>query len=170
MLQRRSELLSEFQWRPELKRDVHEYIEQITVNHVYSTLVGIHVRMQDYHSHLTLFNKNVQLPGPKYFNQSMNYYNNKYGNPLFLVVSNDMNWCEENVKGANVIYAGRKTLKSFFLFKKNEFGFELTGKGIENDPGWDLALLTSCDHLIITYGSYGVMAAYLNAGKHLHRS
>jgi hypothetical protein len=27
-----------------------------------------------------------------------------------------------------------------------------------------LALLTSCDHLIITYGSYGVMAAYFLAG------
>ena len=106
MLQRRSELLSEFQWRPELKKDVHEYMERITANHVYSTLIGFHVRMQDYYSHLTLYNKNVQLPGTKYFNQSMNYYKNKYGNPLFLVVSNDMKWCEENVKGVNVIYAG----------------------------------------------------------------
>ena len=28
-----------------------------------------------------------------------------------------------------------------------------------------MALLTSCDHLIITYGSYGTMAAYFIAGR-----
>jgi hypothetical protein len=42
-----------------------------------------------------------------------------------------------------------------------------SGKGNETDPGWDLALLTSCDHLIITYGSYGTMAAYFIAGTTL---
>jgi Glycosyl transferase family 11 len=134
MLQRRSEILSEFQWRPELKRDVHEYIEQITANHVYSTLVGIHVRMQDYYSHLTRFNKNVQLPGAKYFNQSMNYYNKKYGNPLFLVVSNDMKWCEENVKGTNVVYAGQPTLKSVSLFKEKKMNLNLQVKGSRTIP------------------------------------
>jgi galactoside 2-L-fucosyltransferase 1/2 len=119
MLQRRSELLSEFQWRPELKRDVHEYIAQITANHVYSTLVGVHVRMQDYFKHLASFNKYVKLPGAKYFNQSMNYYNKKYGNPLFLVVSNDMNWCKENVQGANVVYAGRQDFKIRSSIQRN---------------------------------------------------
>jgi Glycosyl transferase family 11 len=40
------------------------------------------------------------------------------------------------------------------------------GRGNANDPGWDMALLTSCDHLIITYGSYGIMAAYFLAGRY----
>ena len=32
----------------------------------------------------------------------------------------------------------------------------------ENDPGKDLALLSSCDHLILSYGTYGMAAAWFN--------
>ena len=41
----------------------------------------------------------------------------------------------------------------------------LIGKGDEEDPGPDLAVLALCDHLILTYGSYGVMAAFFNGGE-----
>ena len=38
--------------------------------------------------------------------------------------------------------------------------FVFLGEGDEDDPGWDLAILASCHHLIHTYGTFGYMAAW----------
>lgn len=35
----------------------------------------------------------------------------------------------------------------------------------ENDPGLALATLSSSDHLILTYGTFGLMAAFFNEGN-----
>ena len=35
-----------------------------------------------------------------------------------------------------------------------------TGNEDVNDPGFDLALMSSCDHLILSYGTFGMMAAW----------
>ena len=40
-----------------------------------------------------------------------------------------------------------------------------TGNRDENDPGWDLAILKSCDHLILTYGTFTTTAGYFSEGK-----
>jgi hypothetical protein len=36
------------------------------------------------------------------------------------------------------------------------------GNNDQNDPGTDLALMSSCDHLILSYGTFGMMAAWFN--------
>ena len=36
------------------------------------------------------------------------------------------------------------------------------GNNNQNDPGKDLALMSSCDHLILSYGTFGMMAAWFN--------
>jgi galactoside 2-L-fucosyltransferase 1/2 len=103
---RREELLGEFRWRSDLKDDVTEYIDQLTVNHTYSILVGVHVRLTDYHAHMNNMYGPSRVPGANYFNKSMSYYRQKYANPLFLVVSNDMKWCQNALKGSDIVYAG----------------------------------------------------------------
>ena len=103
---RREELLGEFRWRSVLKDEVTKYIDQLTVNHNYSILVGVHVRMTDYHAHMNNMYGPSRIPGANYFNKSMSYYRQKYVNPLFLVVSNDMKWCQNVLKGSDILYAG----------------------------------------------------------------
>ena len=36
---------------------------------------------------------------------------------------------------------------------------------MESDPGLDLATISNCDHLIMTYGTFGLMAAFLKGGN-----
>ena len=112
LLSRRSELLTEFQWNPELKASVNDYITELMAGRDNSsTLIGVHVRMTDYHAHLMIRNRNVTVPGTEYFNKSMNFYRRKYDNPTFLVVSNDMQWCQEHLGGDDVIFAGKTSVR-----------------------------------------------------------
>jgi energy-converting hydrogenase Eha subunit B len=39
------------------------------------------------------------------------------------------------------------------------------GNGNESDPGYDLALMSLSDHVILSYGTYGMMAGYFSKGK-----
>ncbi len=63
--------------------------------------------MQDYLKLLSTYNNDVIVPQEKYFNRAMDYFKKKYDDPLFLVVSNDMKWVQENVRGPDVVYAGQ---------------------------------------------------------------
>jgi Glycosyl transferase family 11 len=36
------------------------------------------------------------------------------------------------------------------------------GNGNQNDPGQDLALISSCNHIILSYGTFGIAAAWFN--------
>ena len=103
---RREELLGEFRWRSDLKDEVTKYIDQLTANHTYSVLVGVHVRLTDYHAHMNNMYGPSRIPGANYFNKSMSYYRQKYANPLFLVVSNNMKWCQNVLKVSDILYAG----------------------------------------------------------------
>ena len=108
MFSRREELLRDFQWRPELQQAVREHLKQLTVNHTANaTLIGVHVRMQDYHAHMEAYYGPSKLPGRQFFNKSMNYYRQKFENPLFLVVSNDMQWCRNVLTDDDVIFGGK---------------------------------------------------------------
>ena len=40
--------------------------------------------------------------------------------------------------------------------------FSSTGNGNQVDPGYDLAFMSSCDHIILSYGTFGMMAAWFN--------
>ena len=106
LLSKKNELLGEFRWLSFIKDQVHEYIDRITGNRTYSTLVGVHVRMTDYHAHMDRKYGPSKIPGVNYFNKSMSYYRQKYTNPLFLVISNDMTWCQNTLNDSDVVFAG----------------------------------------------------------------
>jgi galactoside 2-L-fucosyltransferase 1/2 len=99
-------LLEPIQWRPELKKNVATYINLTTTDRTYSKLIGIHVRSPQYKKHLKSFKKSVKMAGGTYFKNAMNYFREKFSNPLFMVVSDDMEWCRRTIKGSDVIYAG----------------------------------------------------------------
>jgi Glycosyl transferase family 11 len=108
LLSRRPKLLSSsFKWRPELIENVHNYQRDLIGDRNFTTVVGVHVRMQDYLKLLSTYNKDVIVPQEKYFKRAMDYFKKKYDDPLFLVVSNDMKWVQENVRGPDVVYAGQ---------------------------------------------------------------
>lgn len=105
-----------------------------------STLIGVHVRRGDL---LTEENKNLGYPTatPEYFQRSLSYFRNLFPNSVFFIASDDVGWCKDNFPAQfNVSY--------------------LT----DNSPAVHLALLSTFDHIVITFGTFSWWAGYLNPG------
>ncbi|ELT90231.1 hypothetical protein CAPTEDRAFT_65241, partial [Capitella teleta] len=103
------------------------------------TRVGIHVRrgdmLQDYYQRF-----GYVVPGAEYFAAAMEYFHKKFSHIQFVVCSDDISWVEANVKGEHVVYSRSRS------------------------DVVDLAILSLCDHMIVSVGSFGWWAAYLANG------
>lgn len=98
--------------------------------------VGIHVRRTDYQT-IT-----AEFISFDYFVKAMEYFEKKYSNVLFVVVSDDP-------------YYSRKK----FAPKSNAIVVS------PNPSLHDFAILTQCNHSIIDYGTYGIWSALLAGGE-----
>ncbi|CAF1339717.1 unnamed protein product, partial [Didymodactylos carnosus] len=104
------------------------------------TWIGIHIRRGDF---LTFFKVSSSV---EYLTSSMNYYRLKYPRSVFIIASDDKDWCLKHFgKRTDVIV----TPKTYF-------------------HGHDMAALALCEHLIATAGSYGWWAGFLAGGDVVH--
>ena len=101
-----------------------------------TTVVGVHVRRGDYRIAVE-----YNMPSVSYYRKAMEYFKRKTRNAHFLVVSDDIEWCKTNL--------------NFFP----EMTFH------HNSAAVDLALLSSCQHIIISVGTYGWWSAWLAGGS-----
>ena len=101
--------------------------------------VGVHVRRGD-----LLLDKRVNfgytVAPVSYFRKAMAYFQKKYPKLVFIVCSHDMVWTKENVIGENVVYSEK------------------------NSAAVDLAILSLCDHMVMSVGSFSWWAAWLANG------
>ncbi|XP_037075424.1 galactoside 2-alpha-L-fucosyltransferase 3-like [Pollicipes pollicipes] len=107
------------------------------------TVVGVHVRRTDYDAWLQRRVRG-RLLGPGYFRRAMDLLRRRHGRCLFVVVSDDMRWCEEHLLAGDV---------------------RMAGSGNVGSPVSDMALLGACDHAVLSYGTFGFFAAYLSGGE-----
>ncbi|XP_075135146.1 galactoside alpha-(1,2)-fucosyltransferase 2-like [Leptodactylus fuscus] len=144
----KSELLQEFIFHDFVKDEVNDYLAKISNNRKNVTFVGVHVRRGDY---LKLFvqQKRGVLANSDYLQKATDYFRKKYQNPIFVVTSNGMDWCKQNINNSlgDVYFAG---------------------DGNEGSPAHDFAILAHCNHTIMTFGSFGIWAAYLAGGEAIH--
>lgn len=108
--------------------------------------VGIHVRMGDKQSS-KMQHAGYRLANATYFRHAMDYFRQKYQNVHFVVCSDSIAWCHANLKDPDVHFPSGK-------------------RRVLND----LALLTLCDHLVITVGTFGWWAGFLNGGDVVYYS
>jgi len=119
------------------------------------TFVGVHNRRTDYLDFRRRVLKMSNLY-EDYFEDATSYFVEEYGDPerhnnknvVFVFVSDDMKW-------------GRRKLKHL----DNVF---FAGCGDADNPdciGKDLALLASCNHTIVTHGSFSHWAAFMAGGE-----
>jgi len=95
-------------------------------------LVGIHIRRGDF---LGL----RPISSDKFIFDAMNYFRRKYDSVKFIIVSDDKLYCRKVFGKRNDTFI---TPYSF-------------------TPGDDMALLTLCNHVVITVGTYGWWAGFL---------
>ncbi|UJR12483.1 hypothetical protein I4U23_016658 [Adineta vaga] len=115
---------------------VNQFLNK-TINRHNLTLVGIHIRRTDF------ILKNRPISSDKYIFNAMSYFQTKYGLVTFVFVSDDKPYCQ----------------KSFGQIK-NVLITPNTFQAID-----DLAILTLCDHLILTVGTFGWWGGFLLRNK-----
>lgn len=72
----------------------------------------------------------------------MKYYKERYDSVTFVVLSDDIQWCKENIQDSG-------SLVLFSPFRH---------------PGNDLAIMSLCDHMIMTIGTFGWWGSWLSGG------
>ena len=92
-----------------------------------------------------------ELVGKQYFEKSMKYFvehaAEEKRDVIFIVVSDDIAWCKQNIQGRNVFYSPAS---------------EARGGAVA--LGRDLALLAASNHSVVTYGTLGQWGATLAGG------
>jgi len=114
--------------------------------------VSIHIRLTDFGQHLQRF-WNVSLATQDYFTSAMQYFEDKYENVLFYVISDDMKSAKEYIhteqnKKFNIAWPYNGAVK----------------EGSNTWPQTDLALLSLSNHSIITFGTFGLWGSLLGNG------
>jgi len=116
------------------------------------TFIGIHSRQTD---HLAYQRERglVQLKA-SYYLEAMEIYRNIHTNVVFVFISDNPGWGRE-------VLLQRTNAKDLFIAKDEHI--ELAMDKVE-EVGLDLALLTACNHTILSYGTFGFWAGFLAGG------
>jgi len=126
-------LMNKFKIKENLLNYATEFIRDIKNNEVVN-VIGIHVRRGDYIKPDTPYNSfgNDILPFV------MNYFDTKYQDCIYLIVSDDIEWCKEHMKNKKIIYSENNT------------------------DLHDFVILTKCDHIVSSSSTFSWWAGFLN--------
>lgn len=105
--------------------------------------VAVHVRRTDYIGYYVQ-KRNITPVDADFYTRAMKEMEERLSprRVIFVLTSDDLAWCRQNLHAPNLIIAGNGKIRS---------------------PGLDLALLSSCNHTIFAYGTYGLTAAMYNS-------
>ncbi|KAK3880154.1 hypothetical protein Pcinc_015325 [Petrolisthes cinctipes] len=104
--------------------------------------VGFHIRRTDYKGFIKI-RYGGGLPETAYYTRALSHYRTKFPDAaVFIVASDDLKYARSELDQYHDVFFSP--------------GFS---------PGEDMALLASCNHSIITVGSYGFWSAYLAGGE-----
>ena len=105
--------------------------------------VGIHVRRGDFVSKWAR-SQGFTVADERYLQRAMSYFVRRFLRVQFIVASDDIRWCQKYVK-----FDSRSVNVTF---------------SVGHSAGQDLALLASCDHTIMTTGTFSWWAAWFANG------
>lgn len=112
--------------------------------------VGVHVRRGDY-LRRSYVNAGFTVASKDYLKTAMTYFVKRYTRIQFIVASNGIAWCLKNIE-----------LSSFDRERIN------ITFSVRHSTEQDLVLLASCDHMIMTTGTYSWWAAWLANGTTIY--
>ena len=123
-----------FSFKGIISRRVTTYMKKIRSGR--TKIIGIHARRGD---HISI--GYMKFPTMKYFQKAKEYFRKKYQNVKFIVATNDRKWAQENFKDYDT---------QVIMHSKS---------GPE-----DLAILSSCDGVIMSLGTFSWWGAWLCNG------
>ncbi|XP_059146559.1 galactoside alpha-(1,2)-fucosyltransferase 1-like [Physella acuta] len=138
------EIRREFTFHPNILEKTTRFYDSLRQNNTDTVFVGVHVRRSDF-----LSEGNVKagyvVPQMSYFINAFNYMRRVVSNnTIFLIASDDMEWCKGNFNDSDV-------------------------KLLEPDSAENhMSILSTSDHVIISGGTYGWWAAWLAKGLKIY--
>ena len=108
--------------------------------------VGVHVRRGDFLKPWAV-SSGFTVAGRDYLTTAMAYFVERYRRIQFVVASNDVTWCRRNIAPSS--------------FDEDRISVVFS---VGHSAAQDLALLASCDHTVMTTGTYSWWAAWLANG------
>ncbi|CAH1777962.1 unnamed protein product [Owenia fusiformis] len=158
----KDDLKKHFTFNYDYRKKINSYLKRIPGfkqgNKTRSTtLVGIHIRRGD-----MLDYNNVKLgytvADEFYIQKAMTYYLSKYTNVVFIVASDDPEWAKQTVnQSLRKYYMSHQNRKSKFYPKARYLN--------NNTREFDFGVLSSCNHMIMTVGTFGWWAGWLAGGE-----
>ena len=107
--------------------------------HNNKTLIGVRVRRGDF-LNVGQWNKGRVVVDKNYLLKAMNFFRRRHNDAIFVVVSNGIKWCKDNIPGKDVVFS--------------KF----------TEPIIDMAILSLCNHTVMSTGTFGWWGAWLAGG------
>lgn len=133
-----SDIIDECRQLFTLKIDLNEPSKNILNEIIACESVAIHVRRGDYLVHPCFYNIKKS-----YYTKAINEIKALVSNPKFFVFSNDIQWCKENFTGEDFVFVDINSEE-------------------ETAALYDLELMKSCKHQIISNSTFAWWGAMLN--------
>ena len=109
--------------------------------------IGIHVRKGDYEEYER--SQNIPVTQPNFYINAMKNFKKKFSKKVvFLLITDDIQWCQKNLPGR----------KDLFLVSDPEMS-------VIDSIGHDLAIMSLCQHSIVSRGTFSRWARFLAQGK-----
>jgi len=113
--------------------------------------VGVHVRRGDVVTKEKI-NFGYTTPGARYFAHAIRYFVDRFDRVQFIVVSNDIDWCRNN-------------LAEFAMTLRHRVNITYLS---QHSRAKDFAVVASCEHVIMSTGTYGWWAGWLVRGTTIY--
>ncbi|XP_064611113.1 galactoside alpha-(1,2)-fucosyltransferase 2-like [Liolophura sinensis] len=136
-----TEIRREFTFRDFIQKRARKALDGALQDHSIAgrVLVGVHVRRGD-----RLHIDSMPVPGKSYFRKAMNFMRAKFKGAIFVVCSEDIGWAKEALFSSDTVFVE-------------------TG-----EAAVDFAVLTMCNHTIMSVGTFGWWAAWLANGTTIY--
>lgn len=133
----------DFRFKKNIRTIINGTLEELRLVYPGRKIIGIHVRRGDM-AETEKYEYGYTVAPMSYIEKAMAYMEEKFGNDVvYVVASDDLRWCRNNI------------------VKKFNKEIRLTPF---RDVKLDMALISHCDHVILTVGSYGWWSAWLANG------
>ena len=159
------------QFHAPLKAAAQAYLRRVVP--VGRTAVGVHVRRGD-----KIRDSKLRLPALSFYRNALSHFKAKYSDAFFVIASDDLTWClQQAVFASNPgdVHVISERHDSVTVndkcpchdcpkaCPKAEDGIWAKRK-VSPDLTLDFAILASCEHVVVSAGTYGYWAAWLAGG------
>ena len=141
----KNDIRREFQFSKDTMKRTQIFFQSIVPqewNEVNFTRVGIHVRRGDRVTE-RMDSRGFIQPPIEFFYNAMNYFLERHERVQFIIASDDIPWCKKHLKAEHIFYSGQRYTI-------------------------DMAIMSSCDHVVITLGSFSWWVGWLNKGTTIY--